>query len=135
MDPSTGTGLAVLGAAIGSKELVIKLLGPTADYIGTGLQAWTERRVNNVGRIFDIAVQRLGDKLNTEGRVHPKVLKEILSEGSFCDDQLAAEYFGGLLASSRTGISRDDRGAYFVSLVANLSTYQVRAHYFFLQCF
>jgi len=59
------------------------------------------------------------------------VLKGILEEGSFCDDSLAAEYFGGVLASSRSGVLRDDRGAYFIALVAKLSTYQIRAHYVF----
>jgi len=33
-----GTGLALLGSA----HLVVKLLGPTADYIGSGIKTWTE---------------------------------------------------------------------------------------------
>ena len=52
-----------------------------------------------------------------------------MQEGSFCDDELAAEYFGGVLASSRSEIPRDDRGASLARLVSRLTTYQLRTHY------
>ena len=129
------TGLAILGAAIGSKDIVNKVLGPTAQYLGNGIKHWTERRVNNVARIFEHAHRRLGEQENVEGSVHPKVLKDILDDGSFCEDELTAEYFGGVLASSRTGVSRDDRGATFTQLIARLSTYQIRLHFYFYRIF
>ena len=124
-----------MGAAIGSKDIVVKILGPTADYVGAGLKEWTERRVNNVGRIFQNAHKKLGDREEEEGSVHPKVLKEIFAEGSFAEDELAAEYFGGVLTSSRTGVPRDDRGAAFARLTAQLTTYQLRSHFFFYHLF
>jgi hypothetical protein len=127
MDASTG--LAILGTAIGSKEIIGKILGPTADYIGSGVEVWTKRRVDNVTRIFRSAQTKLGAKLEREGTVPPRVLKEVLQEGSFCDDELAAEYFGGVLASSRSEIPRDDRGASLARLVSRLTTYQLRTHY------
>lgn len=127
----TNTGLTILGAAIGSAKLIEKLLGPTADYLGGGLKHWTERRIDNVTRILDNARLRLGSKIDSEGAVPPKVLKTVLEEGSFCDDELTAEYFGGVLASSRSDVSRDDRGAAFVNLVARLTSYQIRSHFFF----
>jgi hypothetical protein len=58
------------------------------------------------------------------------VLKGIIDAGPFCDDELGAEYFGGVLASSRSEVGRDDRGASFLSLLGRLSTYQIRAHFF-----
>lgn len=133
MDP--GTGLVALGAAIGSKELVLKILGPTADYLGVGIKDWTERANKNVGRIFENARKKLGDAIDKDGAVPPKVLKGILNEGQFCDDELAADYFGGVLASSRTEISRDDRGASFIALVSRLSSYQIRSHFLFYRLF
>jgi hypothetical protein len=129
VDP--GTGLTVLGTAVGSAKLVEKILGPTAEYLGSGLKDWTERSVNNVGRVFQKAQEKLGDRVNKPGSVPPKVLKQVLEEGAFSDDELAAEYFGGVLASSRTEVSRDDRGAAFIALVGRLSSYQLRSHYFF----
>ena len=122
-----GTGLALLGSA----KLFEKLLGPTADYFGKEFKNWTEKRINNVRKIFSNATQKLGNDIEINGSVPPKVLKSILIEGSFCDDELSIEYFGGVLASSRSAISRDDRGSYFISLINRLSSYQLRSHYIF----
>lgn len=124
-----GTGLTVLGSAIGAAKLVEKVLGPTADYVGTGLRNWAEKRVKNTGRIFKKAAEKLGAKIDEPGTVPPKVLKEILDEGSYCDDELTAEYFGGVLASSRSGVARDDRAASYLKLIAELSSYQIRFHF------
>ena len=133
MEP--GTGITILGTAIagavGGAKVVEKLLGPTADYLGEGLREWTQRRVENVGRIFNNAANRLGDSIEQPGRVPPKLLKEILDAGSFCDDELAAEYYGGILASGRTENGRDDRAATYVTLISQLSTYQIRFHFIF----
>ena len=127
MEP--GTGLAILGSALGGAKIIEKILGPTAEYLGDGLHNWTKRRVHNVAGIFTNAGSKLGDRIDEPGSIPLRVLKEILDEGSYCDDPLMAEYFGGVLASSRTQISRDDRGAYWTSLVARLSTYQIRSHF------
>jgi hypothetical protein len=118
--------LAVLG---GSAALVTKLLGPSADYVGRGLQLWTEARITNVKAIFANAESKLGPRLDTEGAVPPRLLKEMLEEGSYWDNAIGVEYFGGILASGRTGSGEDDRGVAWARLVADLSSYTIRAHY------
>jgi hypothetical protein len=123
--------LTILGTAVGSAKLVEKILGPTADYIGSGLRDWTAHKIDNVGRIFAFASEKPGDRISEPGAVPPKVLKGILEDGAFCDDELEAEYFGGVLASSRSEVGRDDRGAALLSLVSRLTTHQVRAHFLF----
>lgn len=128
-----GTGIALLASAPAAKELLVKLLGPSAEYLGEGVKTWTEKRSENVKRIFQIGVDRLGEKIEQPGSIPPKILRGIVNEGSFCEDQLTAEYFGGILAASRSGINRDDRGVTFISLLSRLSTYQIRAHYVFYQ--
>jgi hypothetical protein len=121
-----GVGLTVLGSA----PIVLKILGPTADYIGDGLQNWAERRSENVRQIFGRAERRLGEEgLNRPGEVAPQVLKQILEDGSYCDDELGQEYFGGILASSKSSMPRDDRGATLAALAGRLSRYQLRCHY------
>lgn len=120
-----GTGLSILGSA----KLLEQVLGPTASYVGEGIRDWTEHRVANVKRIFEIAHERLGSRVHEPGGVPPRVLKEILGEGSFSDDPLMSEYFGGVLASSRSTISRNDVGATYLSWLGRLSAYQIRAHY------
>lgn len=125
------TGLTILGGAIGSAKILEKLLGPTADYLGGEIKNYTQKGMNNLGRIFTHASNTLGDKIEEPGQIPPKVLKGILEEGYFSEDQLAGNYFGGVLASSRTGIQRDDRGTSFIKLIGRLSTYQLRTHFVF----
>ena len=115
--------------AIGGSVLVVRLLGPTTEYLGTNLQQWTARRAENIRRVFQKAADKLGPDLEKDGAVPPRVLKGILEEGQFADDELVAEYLAGVLASSRTSDARDDRGAALTALVGRLSTYQLRAHY------
>lgn len=131
----TGTGLTFLGAAVGSAKLLEKILGPTADYLGGEIRSYAEKGTRNLGRIFSHAVTTLGGKIEEPGQVPPKVLKEILQEGYFCEDELSAQYFGGVLASSRSGVTRDDRGASFVGLIGRLSAYQIRTHFIFYSVF
>lgn len=129
MDP--GTGLTILGTAIGGAKVLEKVLGPTADYIGTGLREFTERRVENITNILKVTKRLLGDDIDEPGQVPPKMLKLLLDDGSFCDDPLAAEYFGGIVASSRTVDNRDDRAVALAAMVGRLSNFQIRCHYVF----
>ncbi len=119
-----------VGAYLGLKEVAPRLLGPTADYLGQGLRLYTEKGAENLRRIFVNGIKKAGKKVDEPGQVPAKVVKEVLEAGYFAEDELAAEYFGGVLASSRTGIARDDRGASYCSLIQRLSSYQLRTHYF-----
>jgi len=127
IDP--GIAAIVTAGALTSKDTINKLLGPTADYLGELLQGEVQKRAENIGRIFQKAAKKLGSKIDKPGQVHPKLLKGLILDGSFCEDELTAEYYGGILASSRTGVSRDDRGATYLEQISRLSTYQVRTHF------
>ena len=121
--------LTPLGLGILATPLVTKLLGPTADYLGVELKTLAEKRLQNVRSIFTNATRKLGDRLDEPGQVSPKVLKTILNDGSYCEDEVSVEYFGGVLASSRTVTIRDDRGSRIVRIIDGLSSYQIRTHY------
>ena len=127
-DPATTIGLSAV-AAYAAKDVVTRLLGPTADYLGAEMQQFTQRRLETIGRILRNAADKAQDRLDEPGAVPPRVLRSIVNEGSFQDDELTVEYFGGVLASSRTAISRDDRATIFTDLISRLSTYQIRTHY------
>lgn len=120
-----GTGIASIVPA----TIIVKILGPTAGYIGDSLKNLTEEQCENVARIFKNASNKLGDDCDTPGTIPPRVLKEVLDEGPFCDNELMAEYYGGILASGRTPDGRDDRAATYLKLTSQLSSYQVRLHY------
>ena len=57
------------------------------------------------------------------------VVWQPLNEGSFTEDEVAACYLGGVLASSKTKEPRDDRGVYFNAQISRLSVFQIRLHY------
>ncbi|CAG0972664.1 hypothetical protein METP3_01585 [Methanosarcinales archaeon] len=120
-----GAGLAVLG----SKEILTKLLGPTADYIGEETRNLVAKCNINLDNIFQKAVKKLGKHFDEHGTVNPRILKNIYDEGRFCEDELTAEYYAGILASSRSNNGRDDRGVSLLALVKDLSFYQLRFHY------
>jgi len=124
-DKLIGTALLLWGG----KDVVVKLLGPTADYIGSETKNMVEQCHKNIGRIFNRATNLLGRRIDEPGVVSPRVLRKIVNEGAFCADFLSTEYFGGVLASSRTNIERDDRGMAILATISTMSTYQLRTHY------
>ncbi|WP_419735671.1 hypothetical protein [Pseudomonas sp. COR18] len=130
VDPITvGAGAAV--TAYLSKDGVSKLLGPTAEYLGGELKNFVAKSQENLGKIFAKAEEKAGSKLDTDGTVNSRVLKHVLDEGRFSEDELFAEYFGGVLASARTEDGKDDRGVYYSGIIQSMSVYQLRFHYFF----
>lgn len=134
-DPIIGAALAktVMNAAESEASKTVpslfqRILGPAADEIGEALRRYTSYRVGNVERIVRRAEIRSGGA-SDNATVHPRVAHTILEDGSYSDDELMAEYYGGVLAASRTPGGRDDRAVSWSSLIAGLSAIQVRAHY------
>ena len=137
-DPATAATIVKAISAVGAKErraevernasgLIIRMLGPAADEIGVTLARLVEYRFRNVGRIMRKAASKasVGDR----GIVNPRVVHVLLEEGSYCDNELMAEYLGGVLAGSRTPTGRDDRAVSWSSLITSMSSLQIRAHY------
>lgn len=129
MEPlsTVGAGLAV----IGSKDILVKMLGPTADYVGGEVKNFVQKCNVNLDNIFIRAQKKLGNRINDEGQVSPRVLKHVIDEGRFCEDSIVADYYGGVLASSKSEIDRDDRGVSILATIESLSVYQIRLHYIF----
>lgn len=124
-----GTGLALFGA----KDIFVKILGPTADYLGGELREFAQARINNLNKITEKAAKYLGDQINQPGSVPPRVIKEIIENGTLNNEELSAEYYGGILASSRSEVPRDDRSVPILDLIKSLSNYQIRTHYVIYQ--
>jgi hypothetical protein len=53
----------------------------------------------------------------------------VLEEAAYAEDALVTEYIGGVLASSRSENTRDDRAVTYLALVSRLSAYDLRLHY------
>lgn len=129
MDPTSLSAAA--GVVYLSKDAVARLLGPTSEYLGGELKELVERCQINLATVFKKAQRKCGDTLNEPGVVNPRVLKHVYDEARFSEDDLAQEYFAGVLASSRTDDGKDDMGVYYSQIVESLSTFQIRMHYFF----
>ena len=111
-----------------SAGLLKRVLGPPADEFGEALRRSVAYRTRNFGKI----VQRADAKAESspsDGIVSERVAYVLLEEGSLCDDELMAEYLGGLLAGSRSPNGRDDRAVTWSRVITGLSSFQLRAHF------
>ena len=129
MDVTTvvGTGLTLWA----SKDMLGKVLGPTADYLGGGLKSTVEKCNVNVGRVFRRAAEKLGPRLEKPGAVNPRVLRHVYEDGRFAEDDVVVEYYGGLLAGSKTSDGKSDQALPYLAAVQRMSVYELRLHFVF----
>jgi hypothetical protein len=123
MDPVVPLAAGATKLAKTTGKMVSRMLGPPFDAYGKDLVEWHDRRKTNANRILESAEQMLGDRLDGKGSVYPRVLRDVRGEGSYVDNSLSAGYFGGVVASTYSGINRDDRG---VSIAKMLRQSNVR---------
>lgn len=122
-----GPGTVIAGFA---GLALTKIFGPTLDLYGGDLKDYLiNRKKDNFERICQNATEKIGDEIDNDGVVPPRVLEAIVSDGAVSDDPIWIEYFGGVLASSRTEDGKDDRGARIGKIIGRLSVFQIRAHY------
>ena len=122
MTDSEKPGIAI---ALPGEWAVKKLLGPVMSEIGDDI-----KRLYAAGRdrILTTAIRKLDDI--DDGKIpNLRVTRDVLWNGAFCQDKVCAEYFGGILASSRTDDGRDDSSIQFVDVIKSLSAKQLRLHY------
>ena len=118
------------GALIAAGWAGRKLIGPLFDEIAEGWRAdYSTRRLKNVNAIGRVAQAKLANRLAETGSVPPRVANRILEEGSWSDEPVMAEYYGGILAAARTPDGRDDRGANWAAIISGLSSFDLYVHY------
>lgn len=116
---------------VGAGWTAQKLLGPTLDYFGSSIEGVVAKRVENLSRILRKAATKLGDpdRLPDEAGINPRVMRAVVDEGTYFDDELAAEYFGGVLASDRHTAVSDDSAAIWSQMLSRMSSRDIRTHY------
>lgn len=125
----TGAGKHVDAHAAESAKvagnLVGRILGPSADVIG--LQ-WAERlRERNLRRLLEKTEARANP--DEPGFVSPRLASQVFESAQYADSELLAEYFSGVLASSRSPTGSSDTGVSWSALLTRLSSEQIRLHY------
>lgn len=112
---TTGAALAVAN----------KLLGKTAEAISEDLATlYTAGR----DRIAQIAIRKIRNP--DDGAIaNLRVARDVFWNGSYTDESICAEYFGGILAASRSMDGKDDTGVFYVDIIKSLSSGQLKMHY------
>lgn len=110
--------------------VVKKLLGPTLEEIGKDLE-----RLYKTGRDRIIVAATRKVNLDDGLRANLRVARDVFFNGSFTNEAICAEYFGGILASSRSADGKDDRGVYYTDIIKSLSSQQLLFHYIIYHTF
>ena len=128
LEPS-GAGGFGLGLGLGAGKLLERAFGPMADSVGKGLGELSDVVIARIRRILESAVRKLGHDADPNAGVPLRVAEAVIRDGAVRDDEVAADSLGGVLASARSGIDRDDRGVSMLALIRSMSVYELRAHY------
>ena len=103
-----------------------KLFGPILIEYGEELRRWhIARRLN---KIADAATRKV-ENLEDGRQPNLNITHNVFMNGAFRDDEVSAEYFGGILASSRSEDGKDDSSIHFVDVIKSLSSRQLQLHY------
>ena len=114
-----------LEISVSGEWLLKKLLSPVASEIGFDFK---QLYVLARDKLLKATFRKIDDI--EDGKVpNPRVTHDVLWHGSTTVDEVCAEYFGGILASSRTDDGKDDSCISFVNVIKSLSASQLRLHY------
>lgn len=107
-----------------------KLLGPALSEVGGDIN-----KLYCAGR--DKLISAAFRKVNNpdDGKqANLRVTRDVLWNGAFSDEEICAEYFGGVLASSRSDDGRSDDAIQYVDTIKAMSSKQLHLHYSIYKC-
>ncbi len=102
-----------------------KVLGPTFDNLGLDIRAGYEKTKE---KIFKSAEKKLKHN-QSSGKANIRIAWDIVTQASFTESEIGVEYFGGILAASKTEDGQDDTGIYYLNITKSLSSKQLYLHY------
>ena len=120
MEPAT----AALAGYLGNK-----VFGKTLDKVGGDISKLYDGTKENVKNIISNAAKKLKTSIDSNEETNLRVTRDVLWNGSFADDPICIEYFGGILASSRSKDGKNDTGIFYLDIIKSLSSDQLRMHY------
>lgn len=117
------TGTAVIIAS--------KLLGKTAEAISGDLATLY---ASGRDKMLQVAIRKIKNP-NDGAIANLRVARDVFLNGSYSDESICAEYFGGILAASRSDDGKDDTGVFYVDIIKSLSSGQLKMHYIIYRTF
>jgi len=121
MEPITTTTIAVAAASWSGA----KLLGATFENMGKDLNQLYQKGKD---KIIANATKKTPN-IDDGGQTNLRVTRDVFWNGSFADESICAEYFGGILAASRSIDGKNDAGIFYLDIIKSLSSGQLKMHY------
>lgn len=127
--PLTEAANTLVKAAVeGASAFLSRICLPAAEEFGLLLRdkvsVW---RANNAARITQKAEHKYNQLPTPEGRhAHPRLIAQIIEQGSWIEADDVQELWAGLLASSCTEDGQDDSNLMFIDLLARLTLSEAR---------
>jgi hypothetical protein len=120
----------VSGGVAAAAYVAQKLFGKTLEEMGNDLNKVYQ---SNRDKLLAKAVKKVSDP-NDGATPNLRVARDVIWNGAVTDDEVCAEYFGGLLAASRSMDGRDDSALIFVDCIKALSSKQLHLHFVIYSC-
>jgi hypothetical protein len=105
---------------------LLKVLGPTAEYVGGELKNLVQRCNINLSDVFASSLRKGAEQAT--GSVDARTAKSIFDDAAYCDDGLIKDYYGGLLCGAKSE-DGDDTALSYVSILKGMSRLQVKTHF------
>jgi hypothetical protein len=116
----------VVAAGVASAAYVAQqLFGKTLAEMGDDLNKMYKA---NRDKLLAKAAKKVSDP-NDGAKPNLRVARDVIWNGAVTDDEVCAEYFGGLLAASRSDDGKDDSALIYVDCIKALSSKQLHLHF------
>jgi hypothetical protein len=102
-----------------------KLFGPVLATIGDDIN---KLYVKGRDKIIKVAENKV-DNPNDGKKVNLRAARDVLWNGAITEDEVCAEYFGGMLAAARSEDGKDDSVVHYVDTIKAMSARQLELHY------
>ena len=117
--------IIVTAGLAGGAYIAQQLFGKTLAEMGDDLNKVYKA---NRDKLLDKAARRVADP-NDGAQANLRVARDVIWNGAVTDDEVCAEYFGGLLAASRSVDGKDDSALIYVDCIKALSSKQLHLHF------
>ncbi|MDH4216725.1 MAG: hypothetical protein OEV23_07535, partial [Gallionella sp.] len=79
-------------------------------------------------KIVEVAAKKV-DNPDDGKKVNLRAARDVLWNGAITEDEVCAEYFGGMLAAARSEDGKDDAVVHYVDTIKAMSARQLELHY------
>lgn len=117
--------IIVTGGVATAAYVAQQLFGKTLAEMGDDLN---KMYTANRDKLLSKAAKKVTDP-NDGAKPNLRVARDVIWSGAVTDDEVCAEYFGGILAASRSDDGKDDSALIYVDCIKALSSKQLHLHF------